>query len=128
MSIFKIITLFAILGYFAMEAHAYCVYNNVRNPDDKHKTTYWLRQQPYNAGPNYFSYVLSISQINEILKLNTIRLGAFLKELWGLEKRPVVHTLILTVSDQQIKTMNCILWYVSDNSCFQLPLISNLEI
>ncbi|EPB87412.1 hypothetical protein HMPREF1544_05838 [Mucor circinelloides 1006PhL] len=55
MSIIKKITLCAILGYLAMEVHAYCVYNNVRNPDDKHKTTYWLRQQPYNAGPNYFS-------------------------------------------------------------------------
>lgn len=57
MSIIKKITLCAILGYLAMEVHAFCVYNNVRNPDDKHKTTYWLRQQPYNAGPNYFSYV-----------------------------------------------------------------------
>ncbi|KAL9536987.1 hypothetical protein MBANPS3_012188 [Mucor bainieri] len=55
MSIFKLITICAILSYFVMEMHAYCVYNNVKNPDGEHKTTYWLRQQPHNAGPNYFS-------------------------------------------------------------------------
>lgn len=60
MGILNFLVLWALLGLLAMQTEAYCIYNNVKTPDGKRESTYWLRQQPYNAGPNYFSYVTYI--------------------------------------------------------------------
>ncbi|KAI7904842.1 uncharacterized protein BX663DRAFT_503761 [Cokeromyces recurvatus] len=45
-----LLILLSILG-----TNAFCIYNNIEKGADGTVTKYWLRQQPYNAGPNYFS-------------------------------------------------------------------------
>ena len=60
MSILNSSALWALLGLLLIHIEAYCIYNNVKTSNSKRETTYWLRQQPYNAGPNYFSYVTYI--------------------------------------------------------------------
>lgn len=53
---------------FITQSTCFCIYNNVA-AGALGETTYWLRQQPYNAGKNYFSQVLQINTIAIIYKL-----------------------------------------------------------
>jgi hypothetical protein len=51
-----------------MQVKCFCIYNNVKTERER-ETSYWIRQQPYNAGSNYFSQVLQDNSNAIIYKL-----------------------------------------------------------